>query len=348
MVSEKLRAGVIGLGIGKKHVVAYTEHPAVEVVALADPNAQRRAAIAETYAVPHQFDTAEEMFAGCELDLVSIATPNRFHHPLSLAAFEAGCDVLCEKPLALHAEEAREMVQAAKAAGRRLMVNFSYRFHPHAQALKQQVDAGVLGRVYFGRSVWHRRRGIPGFGGWFGQKELAGGGPLIDLGVHRLDLALWWMGFPEPEMVVGSTYNHLGQQKAIEAGTTYDVEDLAAGFIRFKNGATLILEASWIGNIAEAEQMETRLWGTEGGLVHRNIHERYEFEGEIYIERDGCQYDLTPHPPLPPSGDAMHQFVEAIILEKPHPAPGEEGLLVTEILDGLYHSAASGKPFYFE
>jgi predicted dehydrogenase len=206
------------------------------------------------------------MLAAERLDVVSVCVPNKFHLPLTLAALDAGCHVLCEKPMALSAAEGRQMLAAAQRAGKRLMINFSYRFSAQSRALKAQVDAGTFGDFYFGRTVWHRRRGMPGFGGWFGQKALAGGGPLIDLGVHRLDLALWLMGYPQPTWVLGSTYDPIARAAAAQVG-----QGLRRGrpgqpaYIRFANGASLVLEASWAANIREAELMETRLLGTQAG-----------------------------------------------------------------------------------
>lgn len=219
-----------------------------------------------------------------------------------------------------------------------------YYFTEQSMALKRQVDAGVLGDVYFARTVWHRRRGFPGFGSWFGQKALSGGGPLIDLGVHRLDLALWLMGYPRPVCVMGSTYNPIGTALALERGYTYDVEDLAVGLIRFENGATLEIEASWGANIQERELMETRLLGTRGGLVQRNLDETYKFEAEIYLEQGGSHFDMKLHPAAQPVKGAMYHFVDAIVKGTPHIATGEEGLLVMEILDAIYKSAEEGRP----
>jgi predicted dehydrogenase len=147
----------------------------------------------------------------------------------------------------------------------------SSRRKSRSRALKSEVDTGVLGDVYFGRTVWLRRRGVPGFGGWFTKKELAGGGPLIDLGVHRLDLALWLMGFPEPEWALAGAYNHLARQMPGRDEAAYNVEDMAACMIKFKNGAVLEVEASWASNIGEGELMETRLLGTKGGLMQHNM-----------------------------------------------------------------------------
>lgn len=343
-MKRKLRCGVIGLGMGKGHVRAYQAHPDAEVVAIADPDEKRLQAVGDEFKVAQRYADPLEMLAKAKLDVVSIATPNKFHLPLALAAFQAGCHVLCEKPMAMNAAEGRRMIAASKRARRRLMINFSYRFTEQAWALKQQVDAGILGEVYYGRTVWHRRRGMPGFGGWFGQKALSGGGPLIDLGVHRLDLALWLMGYPKPVWVMGKTYNPIAAELAAQKGALYDVEDLAAAMITFDTGASLVVEASWAANISEREQMETRLYGTKAGLVQRNTQEGYTFEAEIYLERNGAQYDMKLHPPVPGAGSSYAHFINAIRDRKPHLATGEEGLIVMEILDAIYASAAKGAP----
>jgi len=201
-----------------------------------------------------------------------------------------------------------------------------------------------LGDVYFARTVWLRRRGLPGFGGWFGQKALSGGGPLIDLGVHRLDLALWLMGYPEPAYVMGSTYDHIAAPAAMKEGKAFDVEDFAAGFVKFKNGATLEVEASWAGHIRERDLMHTRLLGTRGGMVQYNINEEYEFEAEVFTERDGIRYNVTPAPPYPHAPSAMEHFAESILTDTPHTATGEEGLIVMQLLDAIYESARTGQP----
>ena len=345
---KRLRIGVIGLGIGRHHIAGYKQHPAAEVVAIADPAAARLESIGKEHAIPGRYTSAAEMLRKEQLDVVSVATPNKFHKPLTIAAFRAGCHVLCEKPMAMNAREAHEMLAAGEQARKRLMINFSYRFTEQSWALKQQVASGVLGDVYFARTVWHRRRGMPGFGGWFGQKALAGGGPLIDLGVHRLDLALWLMEYPKPTWVLGSAYNHIGARLAREQNKHFDVEDLAAGMIKFKNGATLEVEASWAANIAEREFMETRLYGTNGGLVQRNVGEGYQFEAELYLERNGCQFDMKLHPPVPAVKGACYHFIDAIVNRTPHIATGAEGLIVMELLDAIYRSAAQGKPVRIE
>ena len=340
----KLRVGVIGLGMGKGHIRGYATHPQAEVVAIADLNEQVLATVGDEYGINGRYTSAEQMLAEANLDVVSIATPNKFHKAYTLAAFAAGCHVLCEKPMAMNAAEGREMLAAAEKAGKRLMINFSYRFSEPSFALKAQVDSGILGDIYFARTVWHRRRGIPRFGGWFGQKALSGGGPLIDLGVHRLDLALWLMGYPQPTWVMASAYNPIATRLATEAGVAYDVEDMAVALIKFANGATVEVEASWATNIREAELMETRLLGTKAGLVQRNVNEGYQFEAELFVENAGYQFDMKVHPPLKPVPNPMNHFIESIITDTPHIATGEEGLLVMQLLDAIYESAATGAP----
>ncbi len=340
----RLKAGVIGLGMGKVHAAEYARHPKVELAAVADLDESKIAMAKDEYGVERVYTDAEEMLEKEALDVVSICTPNFLHAPLAKRAFERGMHVLCEKPPAMNAVEAREMVDAAEKAGRRLMINFSYRFTDQSMALKKEVESGILGDVYFVRTVWHRRRGVPKGGGWFCSKEASGGGPLIDLGVHRVDLALWLMGYPEPEWVLAGAYDRLARRLADEKGWKYDVEDMAVGFVKFKNGASMVVEASWLSNRAEKEYMVTRLYGTEGGLVQRNVGEGYEFEAEIYVERNGSQFDVKLHPPVPGVQSPMHHFIDCILNDEPHEADGEEGVVIMKILDAVYRSAAEGGP----
>lgn len=341
-MSKKLRLGVVGLRMGKNHAKAYQTHPQSELVALCDKDEKLLAAVAAELGVEQTYTDADQMFAEAGLDGVSIATPNAFHAPLSIAALEAGLHVLCEKPMAMNAKEAATMNVAAAKARRNLMINFSYRFSEMSYALKQQVDAGVVGNIYFGRTVWHRRRGIPGFGGAFTNKALSGGGPLIDLGVHRLDLALWLMGYPEPISVGGSTYDPLARAVADPVGAIYTVEDLAAGLIKFANGATLILEASWALNIDEREHMVTLLCGDKGGLVQKNTGGGYNFTAEVYTDEGGDLFTKQLDWSNRRVPSSYHEFVDSIVEDRAPLATGEQGLKVMKILDGIYESAQTG------
>jgi predicted dehydrogenase len=341
---KQFRVGVIGLGMGEGHIRGYQSHPRAKVVAIADVDPNRLRDVGDRYNIPVRYDSAETMLRRERLDVVSVATPNKFHNPLTIAALKSGAHVLCEKPMALNAREAREMLAAAKKARRRIMINFSYRFTAAAQALKQHVDTGVLGDVYFARTVWLRKRGIPGLGGWFGIKAMSGGGPLIDLGVHRIDLALWLMGYPKPVWVMGSTYDRLVKPLARKASAKFDVEDLAVGLVKFANGATLEVEASWTSHIGEGELMETRLLGTKGGLVQRNVGGGYDFEGRLYLDRGGRIEEVATKPVQHRLGGPMAYFIECLATGKPHIATGEEGATVMQVLDAIYASAAKGAP----
>jgi predicted dehydrogenase len=342
-MSGKLRMGVVGLGMGRAHIRGYQTHPQADMVAICDIDPKRLEAAATELAIPQRYAKIDEMFRCAELDAVSIAVPNKYHAPLTVAALQAGLHVLCEKPMAMSAREAERMNAAARKAKKNLMINFSFRFTDASYALKRQVEAGVVGDIYFGRSVWHRRRGIPGLGGWFCDKELSGGGPLIDLGVHRLDLALWLMGYPEPVSVSGSTYNVIARDRARKERRKYTVEDLACGLVKFANGATLILEASWALNIGEREQMVTQLCGTRGGMVHRNVSGGYEFVGEIYTEEGGDLFTKTLDSRTAPTPSSYHEFVNSILEKRAPLATGEQGLKVMKVLDGIYRSAATGR-----
>jgi len=340
---KKLNVAVVGVGMGSGHISAYLHDPRVNLAAICDINKERLRQAGEKFKVETLFEDAQKMLRQVELDAISIATPNKFHAPLTIAAFNKGLHVLCEKPMAMNAREAEQMNAAAKKAKKNLMINFSYRFSEMSYALKQQVDAGVIGDIYYGRTVWHRRRGIPGFGGWFTTKGLAGGGPLIDLGVHRLDLALWLMGYPEPVSVSGSTHCVIAKAAAKKASKNYDVEDLAAGLIKFANGATLILEASWALNIKQPEEMITTLCGTKGGLTQRNVDGGYSFGAELYTEEGGNLFTKTLDRAITPAPSAYREFIDSIIEKRPPLATGEQGLKVMKILDAIYTSAKTGK-----
>ncbi|MDA1044503.1 MAG: Gfo/Idh/MocA family oxidoreductase [Verrucomicrobia bacterium] len=344
MAKRKLRVGVIGLGMGKFHLSAYKKHPHVEIAAIADINAKRLHEVGDEFEVPLRYGDGKDMLRKETLDIVSVATPNRLHMPHTIAALKTGAHVLCEKPMAMNANEARQMNAVAKQVKRRIMIDFSYRFTEASAALKREVDKGVLGDIYFGRTMWQRRRGMPGFGGWFGVKSESGGGPLIDLGVHRLDLALWLMGYPKPKWVLASTYDHIASGIAKKQNKKFDVEDFAVGLIKFENGATLEVEASWAGNIKEPELMQTRLLGTSGGLVQYNTDGGYTFDADLFVEKRGKLVNLKPTPPARRSPDAMTHFADAILKDRPHMATGEEGCMVMELLDAIYKSAKLGRP----
>jgi len=345
---DRVNVAVVGLGMGRHHLKGYYDYPRSRAVAICDVDAARLAQFAAECKIPPEncFTDYRKLMASArklELDAVSVALPNALHAPVTIAGLNAGLHVLCEKPMAMNVRQARAMLAAAKKARRKLMINFSYRFMPQTQSLKSVVASGAIGEVYYGRTAWYRRRGLPGFGGWFGQKKLSGGGPVIDLGVHRIDMAMWLMGSPKPVSVSASTYSVIGARVAKEQRKTFDVEDIGGAFIRFDNGATLLAEASWAGFTQKREEMITQLLGTKGGILHSNVNETYEFEARVFTEHDGALWETKLQQGLAPCPTAYQEFVNAIIEGRETIAPGEHGFAVQQILDAIYQSAATGR-----
>jgi predicted dehydrogenase len=328
--------------MGRNHAIHFRDAQEAVLVALCDVNAERVAQVAGETHPWRTYTNYQDLLADPDIDAVSVALPNALHEEVVLRALEAGKHVLCEKPLAMNAEQGQRMVDTARLLGRKLMMHFNYRFQPPSQAVKHAVDHGVLGSIYFARTIWHRKRGIPNLGGWFTQKAMAGGGALIDLGVHRLDLALWLMGYPRPVSVTGVSYSHLGQKLAEGTDKIFDVDDLAAGFIRFDNGASLIIEASWASNSEKREDQSTQLFGLNAGAVIRNWDEGYQYEARIFHGQNEDVWTEAPHLPEWVETPQQH-FCKAIIHNTEPMATGEQGLLVMRLLDAIYESAATGR-----
>jgi len=195
---DKINVGIIGTGIGQAHFEGYSALPNVNVVGLVDVDPKRAKLIAEKWKVRHAFTNHEDLLALRNLDAVSVGVPNWLHASIAMDALRAGKHVICEKPMAHSLEDGERLYKAAKRAKTKFMMAYNNRFRGDSQLLKRYIDGGELGDIYFGRCVWTRRSGIPGAGGWFTTKKLSGGGPLIDIGVHALDLGWWLMGGPKP------------------------------------------------------------------------------------------------------------------------------------------------------
>lgn len=341
---KKIRIGVVGLGMGRHHVKGFAQVPQAEVVAVCDANEELLESQAKELGMGNAFVDYDEMLEKAELDAVIVALPNHLHARMSIKALELGLHVLCEKPLARTADEVREVARAASKAERILMVDFTMRFWPEARFLKAAIGEGQVGDVYFARTWWTRNRGIPKLGTWYGQKELSGGGPLVDIGVHRLDLTLWLMGFPEPVTVSGVTYHHIAEGIASKAGVEIDVEDLASGLVRFSNGASLNITTSWAGNTEKREDMGTEIYGTKGGALHRNVGESYDLEAKVFGEIGGAYTETVMRfPAKRKTESAAARFVRSIVGGEQPEATAEESLVIAKIIDGLYESASLGK-----
>jgi predicted dehydrogenase len=356
--SSTLRVGVIGTGIGAYHLQGYQSHPQAEIVALCDVNPVALEATGAQYCVPALFTDYHEMLALKSLDAVSICVPNFLHAPIAIAALQAGKHVLVEKPLATDAKTGQKMIDAARAAKKTFMIQFNNRYRPESQLLKAAVDAGELGELYFARCGWIRRNGIPGWGNWFTQKEFSGGGPLIDLAVHMFDLTWWLMGKPKPVLCLGSTYGKFGPKMealgpwgAPNVKGKYDVEDMAVGMVKFDNGATIMLEASWASRI-EREWVYSTLCGDKAGAT---LERQWKIDGIDETSIDKLLLFKQEHgapvneelkvQPDPWMGrlEAVRHFVDSVLSGKEPISPATDGLAIMKVLDALYKSAQTGK-----
>ncbi|MEX2104446.1 MAG: Gfo/Idh/MocA family oxidoreductase [Bacilli bacterium] len=343
-VKERL-VGVIGAGgISVAHLEALADIPEVTVHAIADPIISIAEARAMQFKIPQVFSNYTKILEMPEIESVIICVPNYLHAPISIDALKAGKHVLCEKPMALNSEAAKEMVDIQKQSGKQLMIGLNNRFRGDTQLLKKYIDGNELGKIYHGKTGWIRRRGIPAWGRWFSEKEKSGGGPLIDIGVHMLDLTLWLMGNVKPVSVVGAAYTEFGNRgKGIWPGVTapddlvFDVEDLASAFIRLENGATLTLDVSWASHI-EKEKNFVQLMGTNGGATLDSDH------FHIYSEKYGSIVDLSPKPDkVNDRVELLKHYFTCIDTGETPICSAEQGLFVNKILDAIYQSSQTGQ-----
>lgn len=347
----KIKVGIVGLGIGRLHLSNYLKCKNVEVIAICDINKERLIRTKEEFNIPYAFENYEDLLSIDEISVVSICTPNYLHKSMTIEALRAGKHVLCEKPMALNAQEAREMVDEAKKVNKKLMINFNQRFYPESRFLKEQIANGELGELYYIKTGWMRRKpSSPDWMltkypiGWFCNKSFSGGGCLIDIGVHMLDLALWFLDMPKPEIILGSTYIKFNNEIAGKHGLVSDVEDLATVYIKFSNDVSLFLEVSWISHISE-DVVYTSIIGTKGG-AKRVIKEG---QPSLYLFKDinWVDINLLPNFKNKVYETPQEHFINCILQDKLPIASGEEGVKIMEILDAIYKSASTGKCISF-
>lgn len=342
---KKIRVGIIGVGniAETAHLPTYAKHSdQVEIVALCNNTVGKTKELAERFKVTYIFDNHKEMLKECGLDAVSICVPNKFHATAAIDALNAGCHVLCEKPPAMNYQEALAMYDAAKKNNRILSFNFHYRHSQEVKELKKLIDNNEFGEIYAARVQALRRRGIPGWGN-FTNKELQGGGPLIDIGIHMLDTAMYLMGFPEPDYVAAGTHQRIGNRESIGLMGSWDpekftIEDSAFGFIRFKNGATLNLETSFALNIKEESLMNVHLFGEKSGAS--------VFPLQVYTEKEAVLTNLE-FPYLQSSDkwhDSIYDFIDCCVNNKQPISKAEEGIVIQKMIDAMYRSSETGKP----
>ena len=346
----KLKIAVIG-GISNEHIRSYIKNPDTELYAFCDINPDQLKMMAEKYGVPAErtFTDKDEMLKALpEIDAVSVCTWNSAHAECTIAALNAGKHVICEKPMAMNAAEAQEMMEAAKRNNKLLMIGFVRRHGNDCDVIRENVNSDTFGELYYAKATYLRRNGNPG--GWFGDKSRSGGGPLIDLGVHVIDLVRFIFGNPKPVSVYGVTFQKLFNRPNVIGGKGYqscsagvqdkcDVEDLASAIIRFDNGAVLSVEAAFSLNIKHDEG-NIELFGTKAGAkLSPNV--------EIFTELNNRMVNISFAQDTALNFDGLFQkeidnYVDAILGRAECLAPAQDGVEMMKILDAVYESARTG------
>lgn len=343
---KKFRIAFVGCGgIAQTHAAAMKNMPDVEIVAGCDIEQYRLDNFGAKWGVTKLYQDWKKMLKEVQPDGVSVCTPNGLHAAPTIDALNSGAHVIVEKPMAMTPAECQRMIDAAKKNKKKLTIGFQYRYHPNTQFLKRAADEGQFGDIMFARVQALRRRGIPNWG-VFGQKKLQGGGPMIDIGVHGIEMCHYVMGSPKPVAATGNTWTYFGNKPSNVVSQwpnwdykTYTVEDLAIGHIRFENGAILHIEASFVAHIAQ-DVWNFELMGTKGGA-------RWDPPG-IFRDVAGTMVNCTPGF-LPQEGSfgglfftKIRNWVDAATKGTEQAAPGEAGLMVQKMLDGVYRSAEAG------
>ena len=361
-MEKKVRIGIIGCGgiANGKHMPALKKLANVEMVAFCDIIEERAQEAAKKYGVEGAkvYTDYKELLKDKTIDAVHVCTPNRSHSFITVDALESGKHVMCEKPMAINAEEAKKMVDAAIRTGKLLTIGYQNRQRKDALYLKAEADAGVFGDIYYAKATALRRRAVPTWGVFINEYE-QGGGPLIDIGTHALDLTLWTMNNYKPKYCVGTTYHKLnnqtetanvfGQWKPEE----FTVEDSAFGFIVMEDGATIVLESSWAINMTDAKEACTLVCGTKAGakmidqgeLEINGVKHNTMYETKPNLSGKGVAfYDAGSYNP---SDREAEIWISAIVNGTPLTVLPEQAYCVTQILEGIYESAKTGKPYYF-
>jgi predicted dehydrogenase len=348
---KRLKIGVVGAGVGRLHLQGYQALPdEVEITALCDVDEGRLKEIGDSYNIPLRYKDYNELFASGKVEAVSICLPNSLHAPAAIAALEAGLHVLCEKPLAESATTGQTIVEAAAKAPGKFMICFNRRYRPDVRWMKEMITASKLGQIYQVKAGWIRETGIPVGTGWFTNKAMAGGGPLIDLGVHMLDMVMWLLDYPAPLTVSGDVQTNFGsrglkmwRRPNEKAPANYAVEDLAIAFIRLAGNISLNLETSWASHAKPGlDDFYVTLMGTEGTIEFYVTNYARENTLTFYTELNGAPATIHPRIVSPQSDHvyAVAEFVQCIQKDLSPTAPATDGLTIMHIIEAIYQSAA--------
>ncbi len=345
--TQQIRIGIIGAGnIANVHMNVLKQLPEVTLSAVTDVYLPLAEARAKEFGIEKIYTSVELLLEDGDIDAVLIAVSNEWHAPFAVKSLEAGKHVMLEKPMAINIESAKEIVRAQQRAGRVLMIPHQLRWESLSMQVKAQTEKGALGRIYHAKAGWMRRKGIPGWGTWFTQMDKSGGGPLIDLGVHMLDLSLYLMGNPKPVSVYGAVYAEFGpKKKGIGTWGTpnwsgyYDVEDLATALIKFDNGATLSLDVSWAALTPTDDEPYVELLGSDGGASIRGR------KGRLMTEKFDRPMDAELDIPERDEGSRLRMarhFIECIRESKEPMTSAMSGYTNNLILDAIYRSSHTG------
>lgn len=361
---REIKVGIIGCGgiAEGKHLPALMNFKNIKIIAFCDLIKEKAEKSAQKYGVDDAniYTDYLEMLntEGSELEVIHVLTPNSSHSKITIAALESGRHVMCEKPMAKNIDGAKAMLEAAKRTGKILSIGYQNRYSAEARYLKKLCEAGELGEIYFAEALALRRRAVPTWG-VFLDAESQGGGPLIDIGTHALDLTMWLMDNYEPEMVVGSVYRKLADnENSANAWGPWDpkeftVEDSAFGFIRFKNGATIVLKSSWALNRLDCREANCILCGDKAGAdMLDGLRINGEKLSQTYITKPGLGaggVDFYDGASDTAQDVEAKVFYDAVINGHELVVKPEQALKVTEILAALYESGNNGgKPVYFK
>lgn len=360
-MERTVKVGIIGCGgiSNGKHMPSLKKLKNVEMVAFCDIVKERAEKACEEFGVEGAkvYTDYKELLKDLEIEVVHVLTPNRSHSFITVDALEAGKHVMCEKPMAKTYADAQKMLEAAKRTGKKLTIGYQNRQRPDSQYMKAACENDELGEIYYAKAHAIRRRAVPTWGVFLNEYE-QGGGPLIDIGTHALDLTLWMMDNYKPKMVVGSVFKKLGDQTNTANAwgdwdpKEYTVEDSAFGFITMENGATIVLESSWALNTLDVREAQTTLCGTKAGA---------DMIGGVRI--NGVKYNkqYTETPDLGAGGVAFYDgevesaadrearlWIDAVVNDKEPVVKPEQAIVVTQILEAIYESAKTGKPVYLD
>ena len=358
---KKVRIGIIGCGgiANGKHMPSLAQLDNVEMVAFCDIICEKAVAAKEKFGTEDAkvYTDYKELISDASIDAVHICTPNKSHAFITVDSLESGKHVMCEKPMAKTVEEARAMVDAAHRTGKKLTIGYQNRYRVDARHLFKACQNGDLGHIYFAKAHAIRRRAVPTWGVFLNEEE-QGGGPLIDIGTHALDLTLWMMDNYKPKYAVGNIYHELSKKEnAANAWGPWDpkafnVEDSAFGFVTMENGATIFLESSWALNTLDEGEAITTLCGTEGGAdMKQGLRINGEKYSRLYDEK--VMTDTAGVAFYDGEGESAEMveaahWIDCIVNDKEPIVKPEQALVVTQILDAIYESAKTGKPVYFE